>query len=144
MNKFLLSAALSLGLALTSQQEAKAWINAKFSIGMNLHWQSGGNQFLWGLWSNGQPPDPFQIGPPPGFHGGPRSDFPFFGQQPQNNQMQPVPAPATAGQQQANWLGSPNPYMPVNYYSGNYFAPAGPYTPGYYGYFQAPPYWYGR
>jgi hypothetical protein len=47
-----------------SAQPALAWKNTKFSIGMNYQSQSGNNDFLWGLWHNGQVPPPL---PPPGY-----------------------------------------------------------------------------
>lgn len=151
MKKFLITASLALGLAFTSQQEAKAWVNTKFSVGLNFHHQSGGNSFFWGLFNNGQPPSPFQFdqpphGMPPGGPGFGPQNFQYFGQQQMpNTQPIPAPPPAPAAQQQQANVWNNNPYQPVSYHSGNYFAPStGAYYPGYSGYFQPPAYWYSR
>src|SRR5262249_370664 len=58
MKKFLLMGVLALTLAALSQQSASAWVHWKFGIGMNIERQSGGNEVLWGVWRNGQPPGP--------------------------------------------------------------------------------------
>ncbi len=55
MKKIVAAGLLAVCAMLANQQEASAWINAKFSIGMNWEYQSGGNSFGWGLWQNGQP-----------------------------------------------------------------------------------------
>lgn len=49
---------LALALAALADQPASAWVNSKFGIGLNWNWQSGGNNFLWGFFRNGQPPGP--------------------------------------------------------------------------------------
>ncbi|MBI2806859.1 MAG: hypothetical protein HYX68_17915 [Planctomycetes bacterium] len=54
-----LAAVLVMGI---SQQQASAWVNSKFSVGLNWGFQSGGNQLLWGAWRNGQPPGPEAFG----------------------------------------------------------------------------------
>jgi hypothetical protein len=56
MKKFVVMGALALALAVCSQQEASAWVNTKFGVGLNWGYQSGGNNFLWGVFRNGQPP----------------------------------------------------------------------------------------
>lgn len=58
MKKFLTMGALALSLAAICVAPAPAWLNWKFGIGLNLGWQSGGNNTLWGLFRNGQPPGP--------------------------------------------------------------------------------------
>ena len=58
MKKFLTMGALALALTAVYSAPAPAWLNWKFGIGMNLGWQSGGNNTLWGLFRNGQPPGP--------------------------------------------------------------------------------------
>jgi hypothetical protein len=58
MKKFLTVGVLALIAAAFSHQEASAWINCKFGIGFNYGWQSGGNNFLWGAFRNGQPGAP--------------------------------------------------------------------------------------
>src|SRR5262245_40870846 len=58
MKKFLTMGALALALTALTTQSAPAWINSKFGIGLNWNYQSGGNNALFGLWRNGQPPAP--------------------------------------------------------------------------------------
>lgn len=157
MKKIILSGLLALGAALASQQEAAAWVNFKFSAGINWQLQSGNNNFLWGVFRNGQVPgaEGYPGGMP--YHGGPGphgygSQFPYFGQ------AAPVPtAPAAAAPtgtaatstpaQQTYWQGG-NPFHTVGYNpSYNPYTPAsypGYYYPNYYGYYYAPSYWYGR
>jgi hypothetical protein len=69
MKKLLVMGALALILAACSLQEASAWVNAKFGIGINWAYQSGGNNFLWGVFRNGQPPCCDGHGCGPGFYG---------------------------------------------------------------------------
>jgi len=69
MKKILGLGLLAVCLAM-SERPASAWVNSKFGIGLNWNWQSGGNNFLWGLFRNGQPPGPGCDGPcGPGFGG---------------------------------------------------------------------------
>ena len=65
MKKFITMGALALALAAVTSAPAPAWLNWKFGVGVNLGWQSGGNNTLWGLFRNGQPPAP-DCGPGPG------------------------------------------------------------------------------
>ena len=58
MKKLLMTGILAITALAMSQQQAHAWVNARFGIGLNYQWQSGGNQFLWGAWTGGQPPGP--------------------------------------------------------------------------------------
>jgi hypothetical protein len=58
MRKILVLGVMALGLALASEQTASAWVNFKFGAGVNWNYQAGGNNFLWGLFRNGQPPAP--------------------------------------------------------------------------------------
>src|SRR5687767_14722387 len=37
-----------------TERPAQAWVNSRFSIGLNWSFQSGGNSAFWGLWRNGQ------------------------------------------------------------------------------------------
>ena len=67
MKKFLAMGVLALLAAAFSQQNASAWINAKFGVGLNWGWQAGGNNLLWGVFRNGQTPAPIlPHGPAPG------------------------------------------------------------------------------
>ncbi len=72
MKKFLVTGALALSIAALSQQQASAWTNFRVGLGLNLGWQSGGNNWLWGAFRNGQPPGPEFgggiYGYPPGHH----------------------------------------------------------------------------
>jgi hypothetical protein len=56
MKKIILVGTLALFALASTQQQAPAWLNFKFGVGLNWAWQSGGNNFLWGLYRNGQPP----------------------------------------------------------------------------------------
>lgn len=139
MNKFILSGMMALGLAMASGQEAKAWVNFKFGVGLNWHWQSGGNNFLWGLARGGQVPGPEAFGyPGGGFHPGMGhgQEFPFSTSAvpvaPAAPAVASPAAPSATPAQQAYWYGG-NPYHTVGF-SPSY------YTPNYY----APSYWYGR
>lgn len=69
MKKVLALGLLALGLIALSQQEASAWKNSRFGIGLNWDYQSGGNSFFWGLWRNGQPPGPGGFGDGMPYHG---------------------------------------------------------------------------
>ena len=147
--KTLLSSGLltACAMAMTARQ-ADAWVNAKFSVGLNWQWQSANNSVLWGLWRNGHVPGceafcdgPFQYGAP--------QAFPWFG----NAQPNMAPAyaaqtapPQSAQQSQAHYQNAAyqyNPYQAVSYQpNAGYQAPA--YNPSYYpnyGY-QVPSYWY--
>jgi hypothetical protein len=135
MKKFVAMGALALILAACSQQEASAWINSKFGVGLNWSWQSGGNNLAWGVFRNGQPP----ACDGPGFYG-PGYGAPAYHAQgyqgysyPQRAEMaptMPVPAPAAGiptqpQTQPSSYLGYPG-YQTVNYpmyYQPNYFVP---------------------
>jgi hypothetical protein len=140
-------------LALT-ERPADAWVNSKFSIGLNWHLQSGNNNVLWGLWKNGQVPGPEAFGG--GGHGAPfqfgpqmqpAGQFPFFGNgqptMPQAYPAQTAPPPQTA--QQYTY----NPFQNVSYQpnTGYYYYPQPQYTYPAYSYSgydqqQVPYYWY--
>lgn len=92
MKKILALGVLTLGLFAATERPAQAWVNSKFGIGLNWHLQSGGNNFLWGLFRNGQVPGPetFQQGgpfTPPGYQQGP-GGFQYFGAGPSDPSMQ--------------------------------------------------------
>jgi hypothetical protein len=55
MKKFLVVGALALTSAAIFHQQAFAWKNTQFSVGLNWSHQSGGNNLLWGAFRNGQP-----------------------------------------------------------------------------------------
>ena len=58
MKKMLAIGLLAVSVIAVVHQEASAWVNARFGIGVNFEYSSGGNSAFWGLWSNGQPPAP--------------------------------------------------------------------------------------
>ncbi len=161
MKKILALGTLALSVALCSEQQASAWLNCKFGIGLNWSWQSGGNNFLWGAFRNGQPPGP--EGAYPGQHpGGPGPgypppgtfpttppfygphDFQYFGRQPNGNGQESAPAAQqTPASNQISGYAS-SPFQPVSYnpyYYNNmsYYPSQSPY-----GTYAAPSYWYGR
>lgn len=81
MKKLLPIGLLAVSIAALSQEQASAWINSRFGIGLNWSWQSGGNNFLWGLFRDGQPPAPCPIPgcAPPFMPGGPMPCGPMGG-----------------------------------------------------------------
>jgi hypothetical protein len=127
---------LALGVLCLSQQQASAWVNAKFGVGLNIAWQSGGNCFGWGLVHGDQPPEPI-YGPA----------FPDFGFYPPP--AAPViyghamggPAPAPTATKSAPTPSQNSAY----YYQPNYQTMTFPgyyTTPNYY--YPAAYYYYGR
>jgi hypothetical protein len=144
MRKLLPIGLLTLCFAITSQERASAWINSRFGIGLNWSWQSGGNNLLWGLFRDGQPPAPCPVPPCgpmgpmggapmmpgpigypfPGPHGT-ANDFPFFGRTNTNSSNPYVAQPQTAQ--------NAGTYHPVGYSPAahSYYRPS--YYP-YYGY----------
>jgi hypothetical protein len=129
MKKLAFAGLFAIGLIAMSQQTASAWVNHKFSIGLNWHRQSGGNNFLWGAFQNGQPPGPEAYG---------SSGFSTFGQSaPQYYAPMPQAAPAASYQYSA-------PQAP---YAGSYYSPfhnaSYPREPVFYYYYAAPTYYYG-
>lgn len=171
MKKLLSMGLLTLCALAVSEREAQAWVNAKFSVGLNWQLQSANNNWLWGFWKNGQVPGPEAFGQPggggygptmyaPGGMQMPQGVFPYFGG---SNAPQQMPAaqgaptetmpPALAQQPQAFNTASQNyfynPYQTVSYQQGAYYPNyygAYPQSYGYgygYGYgAQAPYYWY--
>jgi len=168
MKKILTAGLLALSAALITDQQASAWVNAKFGVGLNWNWQSGGNNFLWGAFRNGQPPCP-DVAQPGAYYGGAQNTFPGFHQYgPQDfqwfgrngnggnvapaqagapTQTAPTQAPATqqpAQNGQISLYGNAGTYQQVGYtYPTNnpYYYYYNPQS--YYGY-QVPSYWYGR
>jgi hypothetical protein len=145
MKKILTLGLLAVVAALASSQSANAWTNCKFSIGLNWSCQSGNNNFLWGLWHNGQVPEdgygpghgPAYNALPPGY--GPAyppgtQPFPFYGtnRQQQNQQNMPTATNSTSYYHQASYQPSyPAQYTPASYgysYPGYYYPS---YSPGY-------------
>jgi len=163
MKKLLSTGLLTVCALAVTARPADAWVNSKFSIGLNWHVQSANNNVLWGAWKNGQVPGPEAFGqpgaPPPGFYGPgpgqpgpmpgpgpympPVGSFPFFGNNPQAFPAETAPPAAFQGmnanypmQQQYSY----NPYQTVgyqppyqNYYLPNYYQNYG---------YQMPYYWY--
>jgi hypothetical protein len=80
MKKLLVLGLSAVVVALATGRPADAWINSKFSVGLNWQWQSANNCFLWGVYRNGevpQNPGAYYMGPPPAVPGQPA--FPWFG-----------------------------------------------------------------
>jgi len=115
MKKLLSMGLLTLCALAASEREAQAWVNAKFSVGLNWQLQSANNNVLWGMWKNGQVPGPEAFGQPgggggPGMYapGGmqqPAGVFPYFG-------AQPMPQPMPQAQSQGMPQGFPNESAP--------------------------------
>lgn len=134
MKKFVAMGALALILAACSLQEASAWVNSKFSVGLDYSHQSGGNNFLWGVFRNGQPPacdGPGCFGPygypghaAQGFQGYPYAQG---GMMPMNPMAPsaPVAAPVVPPTQPSSSL-EYNGFQTVNfpmYYPPNFYVP---------------------
>jgi hypothetical protein len=107
MRKILVMGVMALGLALASEQTASAWVNFKFGAGVNWNWQSGGNNFLWGLFRNGQPPAPDC---PPGYGYGPGVGHGYPGPGPYGPSF-PGPIPPY-GPQDFQYFGNRTPSQP--------------------------------
>jgi hypothetical protein len=146
MKKMVLAGLLAITLIALSQQNASAWVNSKFGIGLNWSRQSGGNNFLWGAFHNGQPPGPeaFGGGYGGGFGGGVPSfapAMPYHSSAPQQYQA-PMPQgmPTTTYQYPAQQ----NPYAGGYYYASPFqFASYPRESNFYYYYTPAPTYYYG-
>ena len=134
MKKFLMIGVLALGILPLARQEASAWINHKFGVGLNWAWQSGGNSFGWGLFRGGQPPGPdhgpaypgwgghgyapvFSPAPPVGPHA-----FDFT---PEPPYAAPAPTPVNQAWQYNRpvyqSVGYPSYSAPVYYYPATYY-----------------------
>lgn len=137
MKKFFMMGVLATAIAVLSQQQASAWTNFKFGVGLNLGYQAGGNNFLWGAWRNGQPPAPdcapygcpggmpfappphaYQTGTPmPNYAYQPPQQVPNYGYPAQPNQTTP-----------ANYNNNvPALYRPMPVYNGAFYYPANTY-----------------
>jgi hypothetical protein len=153
MKKLLSIGLLTVCALALSEHQAHAWVNAKFSIGLNWHVQSANNNVLWGLWKNGQVPGPeafggggggpFPQGVGPGPMMPPAGAFPYFGSGPQGYPSETPPPPQASPQQAYYGMQNANPYQAVSYQPNNYYYPNYyyPIYQQYYGY-QAPSYWY--
>ena len=155
MKKILSIGLLTVCALLVTERQASAWLNAKFSVGLNWHVQSANNNMFWGMYKNGQVPGPEAFGgaapyggPIPYGAAPPAGAFPVYGSAPQGypQGMPAQTAPPEANQQHANY--GQNPYQAVSYQPNSSYNP-GYYYPSYYypnysqGYgYQAPYYWY--
>jgi hypothetical protein len=151
MKKLLSIGLLTVCAFAISEHQAQAWLNSKFNIGLSWNIQSGNNNFLWGVWKNGQVPGPEAFGGGGGGQFGPLFSTPpaGYGQAPQQ-MPQAYPSgnqPPQAGQQQT-YYGMPytysqNPYQTVGYQSAGYYSPSY-YYPNYYQNYSyvVPNYWY--
>jgi len=140
MKKTLCMGVLALGAVLVPQQQASAWTNVKFGCGLNFEWTSGGGH-SWGFFCQSTPdcmPQDCNSFATPGFD--------FFGPMSALAPNSPMPATATARQQQTQ----PAPanqaagyFQPVSYpqYYYNTNSYAVPNTTGF-SYGAAPSYWY--
>jgi hypothetical protein len=157
MKKFLSMGLLTVCALAVADQEAHAWVNGKFSVGLNWQVQSANNSFLWGVFKNGQVPGPEAFGQPGPGHGhfGPgggymppaaQQPFPYFGAMPGYNQPAPAGYPQVAPKTAPTSAPTNaavgyyyNPYQTASYQPyQNYY----PYGSVYYYPQQAPYYWY--
>jgi hypothetical protein len=129
MKKVLAVGFLAIACIALSQQEASAWINSRFGVGLNWDFQSGGNRFGWGLWRNGQPPGPEYFGQGGGHGYGP--GFQNFGapmpHMHHGHHHGAIDMPATEPAYAAPSYNYPPPYQfatyprPVYYYPAPYY-----------------------
>ena len=162
MKKLLSMGMLTVCALAISERPADAWVNSKFSIGLNWHVQSANNNVLWGAWKNGQVPGPEAFGQPgPGYYGTgqpgpmpgpgpympPAGTFPWFGNTPgapSGSAAEAYPQ-GTTMQGQSAYYPAYNPYVTVgyqpNYYQTYYPSYNQPNYHQYYAY-QSPYYWY--
>jgi hypothetical protein len=141
MKKLLSIGLLSVCALAFSEHQAQAWVNCKFSVGLNWQLQSGNNNFFWGAWKNGQVPGPEAFAPGMPYGGG--GAFPYFGYAPQAA-PQAVPTQTAPPPQAAYYTPQTyNPYQTVSYQTYGYYYYPNTYYPihqQYYG--PAPTYWY--
>jgi len=161
MKKILSIGLLTVCALVVTERQADAWVNSKFSIGLNWHLQSANNNVLWGAWKNGQVPGPeafghgggpLQFGPGPQMP--PAGAFPWFGHNPQGYPQatpagfptETAPPPLAAQGQQTYFpmqYGYYNPYQTVSYQPSGYYYPNYAQQNYYQPYMnQAPYYWY--
>jgi hypothetical protein len=123
MKKIALAGLIALSMVALSQQQASAWVNSKFGIGLNWERQSGGNNFGWGAYRNGQVPGPEAWGNGPSY--GAAYAAPAHHSYAQMPQVYDVPAQPYAGQYAS-------PYQFANYPRPVYY------------YYPTPSYYYSR
>jgi hypothetical protein len=125
MKKIALAGLVAISMMAITQQQADAWVNSRFSMGLNWQRQAGGNNFFWGAWRNGQPPGPEAFGtegawpnyvaPMPSHHS--YAPMPQY-QAPQQAYYPPAPAP------QANYAGEySSPFQFATYPRPIYYYP---------------------
>ena len=139
MKKFVLAGLCAIAVTAMVQQPASAWINSRFGVGLNWDFQSGGNNFGWGAWRNGQPPGPESFGGGGYGHGHHHNQFPQFFPPAHSHGYAPMPQP----QSPQGSFGMQTNEPP---YAGQYASPyqfANYPRPVYY-YYPAPYYYYGR
>lgn len=129
MKKFALAGLFAIAAIALSQQQASAWVNHRFSVGLNWHRQSANNNFIWGAFRNGQVPGPESFGGGMPYH--------------QHHGMMPSFAPPAAQGFQAPMPQPTNSEPPIagQYYSPYHYA-SYPRTTNYYYYYPAPAYYY--
>jgi hypothetical protein len=122
MKKIVFAGLVALSVMAISHQQASAWVNTKFGVGLNWEAQSGGNQFLWGAWRNGQPPGPEAFGGGGGY-GAPRfsGPMPQQGFAPQGYPAQGFGGPAQQGFPPQGFAPMPQGFPPQG------FAPQSPF-----------------
>ena len=148
MKKLTIAGALALGLVLTFQQEASAWMKWGINFGIGLNYEGGNNNWFWGLVRSGQAPG-YPTDVYIGRWASPVWGYPVYPGHDYSGCVASIPdyhvsqePPATTAQ--AIYY-SNSGYQPAayNYASAGYYQyPAYNYTS--YGYGQVPSYWYGK
>jgi hypothetical protein len=116
MKRIALAGLVAIALIALSQQQASAWVNQRFGIGINWHRQSGGNNFGWGAYRNGQPPGPESFG---GVFSPSAPVSPFFGNAPMPQNFAPQANVPQGYAPQTVYY----PPMPAANYAGQYASP---------------------
>lgn len=72
MKKMIAVGLVALGMVLAQERQAQAWSKFNFGVGLNLGWEGGGNNLLWGLARGQNVPGAGPLGGPgfaPGAYG---------------------------------------------------------------------------
>ena len=125
MKKLIGMSVVALAITLISMQEASAWSNIKFGVGMNFQWQTGNNGIGKHFWRNGPLPGQPVYGygyqgyfPGHGGYGG-------YGGHESFHAPMPMPAESAAAPYQSNGFEA----IPVHYHTESYYSH--PYNYGY-------------
>jgi hypothetical protein len=141
MKKLLGLSVVSLAVSLVSIQEASAWKNIKFGVGLNLQYQTANNA-LGKHWTNGQVPgypttafNPYYMhgmGYPAGYNQGHDQGFGHgYGHAAPYTAPMPTPVPPAGEQADVTPVQFYRPGYDANYYTPTYYPSSYYYGYGY-------------